>query len=137
MITYHTIDRYGSAFFMTMGSFQPGWGKAYKYYSLKITFLLAIFIFELGSLICGVAPNSKALIIGRAIAGIGGAGIGTGAFTIVAIAVTPKLRPAITGVVGTTYGIASVVGPLLGGAFTNNVSWRWCKCYFVSNPTSF
>lgn len=70
---FHSLDQvgwYGSAFFLTVASFQSTWGKAYKYFPLKPTFMLAIAIFELGSLICGVAPNSTALIVGRAIAGM-------------------------------------------------------------------
>jgi MFS family permease len=47
------VGWYGSAFFLTIGSFQSTWGKAYKYFPLKITFLISIFVFELGSLICG------------------------------------------------------------------------------------
>ena len=74
---------------MTNGGFQWWWGKAYKYFPLKITFLLSIFVFELGSLICGVAPSSMALIIGRAITGFGAAGIGTGAYTIIALVAEP------------------------------------------------
>jgi hypothetical protein len=69
---FHSLDQvgwYGSAFFLTVGSFQSTWGKAYKYFPLKTTFLVSIAIFELGSLICAVAPNSTALIVGRAIAG--------------------------------------------------------------------
>ena len=69
---FHSLDQvgwYGSAFFLTVGAFQSTWGKAYKYSPLKTTFLVAIAIFELGSLLCGVAQNSVTLIIGRAIAG--------------------------------------------------------------------
>ena len=69
---FHSLNQvgwYGSAFFLTVGSFQSTWGKAYKYFHLKPSFLVAIGIFELGSLICGVAQNSTTLIIGRAIAG--------------------------------------------------------------------
>ena len=57
---------------MTFGGFQTSWGKAYRYFPLKTTFLISLFIFEIGSLICGVAPNANALIVGRAIAGLGG-----------------------------------------------------------------
>ncbi|KAM0246363.1 hypothetical protein ACHAQJ_010257 [Trichoderma viride] len=123
---------YGAAFFMTVGSFQSTWGKVYKYFPLKTTFLIAIFIFELGSVICGSAPNSEALITGRAIAGIGAAGLGAGAYTIIAFSAPPKKRPAFTGIIGASYGFASVIGPLLGGVFTDHATWRWC--FYINLP---
>ncbi|RYC56959.1 hypothetical protein CHU98_g9244 [Xylaria longipes] len=132
---FHGLDKaswYGSAFFLTSGSFQASWGKAYKYFDLKWTFLTAIVVFELGSLVCGVAPNSNALIVGRAIAGAGTAGMGTGGYTIIAYIVEPVKRPAYTGLIGLSYCLASVAGPLLGGAITTATTWRWC--FYLNLP---
>lgn len=119
------VGWYGSAFFLTVASFQSTWGKGYKYFQLKWTFLLAVFVFEVGSLICGVAQNSTTLIVGRAIAGVGAAGISSGVYIIIAFSAPPQRRPAFTGLIGATFALASVVGPLLGGVFTSHVSWRW------------
>jgi MFS family permease len=71
---FHSIDGigwYGSATFLTFAAFQATWGKVFKYFPLKSFYLLSLFIFEVGSLICALAPNSATLIVGRAIAGIG------------------------------------------------------------------
>ena len=92
---------------------------------MKWSFLCALGIFELGSLICGIAPNSVALIIGRAIAGWGSAGILTGSFVVVSHAVPLQRRPIFTACVGVMFALGAMVGPLLGGAFTDLVTWRW------------
>lgn len=125
---FNSLDQvawYGSAFFLTLAAFQSTSGKVYKYFPLKTSFLVFIFVFEIGSLLCAVAPNSTAFIVGRAIAGIGGAGISSGVYIIIAFSAPPRQRPALTGVLGATFSVASVVGPLLGGVFTSDVSWRW------------
>lgn len=63
---------------------------------------------------------------------MGGAGIASGAYTIIAFAVPPTQRPAFTGILGAVYGCASVIGPLLGGVFTSQASWRWC--FYINLP---
>lgn len=119
------VSWYGSVYFMTYGGFQPASGKLFKYFSLKVSFLGAIFIFMIGSLVCAVSQNSTTFVVGRAFTGIGAAGITTGSFTIVAFIAEPKARPSLIGLIGAIYGLSSVIGPILGGVFTAKVTWRW------------
>lgn len=80
----------------------------------------------------GVAPSSTVLIVGRAITGVGGAGIATGGYAILTVVVRPELRPVFTGLVTSVYSIANVIGPIMGGAFAQRTTWRWC--FYVNLP---
>ncbi|KAI9040119.1 MDR family MFS transporter [Aspergillus affinis] len=88
--------------------------------------------FEVGSAVCGAAPSSAAFIAGRAIAGVGAAGIFSGSIMCIVYAVPLEKRAQIQGLFGSIFGIASIVGPLIGGAFTSNVTWRWC--FYINLP---
>jgi MFS transporter, DHA2 family, glioxin efflux transporter len=87
---------------------------------LRFAFGSAFFLAEAK----GVAKNSPTLII-RVFTGLGAAGGVKGCYIIIAYLAPPKRRPAYTGILGATFGIASVAGPLLGGVFTDKMSWRW------------
>ncbi|KAJ0122202.1 flatoxin efflux pump [Diaporthe amygdali] len=128
------IGWYSSAFFISLACTQPFWGKVYPFFSIKYTFLLVVFIFGVGALIGGLAPNSTVLILGRAILGASAAGIAAGGYAILGVTVRPGLRPVFTGLINTVYSLASVLGPILGGAFTQHSTWRWC--FFVNLPVA-
>ncbi|PGH14665.1 hypothetical protein AJ80_05846 [Polytolypa hystricis UAMH7299] len=126
------IGWYGSGFFLTLASFISFWAKAYQLLPIKWPFLTAYTIFSLGSLICGLSTVSQMLIAGRVIQGIGGAGMTQGCYTIVALIVPPRKVAVYMGIFGSAFAFSSVAGPLLGGAFTEKVSWRWC--FYINVP---
>jgi fucose permease len=120
------VGWYGSSYLLTTTSLQPSFGKIYTYFNIKWTFITAVFIFEVGSVLCAAAQSSTMLIVGRAVAGVGAAAIFSGGMTIVGYTVPLRKRPIYIGLLSSMFGISSVIGPILGGAFTDKLTWR-CK----------
>lgn len=108
------VSWYNSVFLLTACAFTLPYGRMYALTSTKWTYISSVIFFEIGSAICGAAPNSVSLIIGRAIAGLGGAGIFGGAFIIIAEVVPLAKRALYVGSIGGIFAVASVIGPPLG-----------------------
>ena len=126
------VGWYGSSYLLTTCSLQPSFGKIYTYFNVKWTYITALIIFEVGSVICAAATSSTMLIVGRAVAGAGAAALFSGAMTIIAYSVPLRRRPVYIGLLSSMFGISSVVGPILGGAFTDRLTWRWC--FWINLP---
>jgi MFS family permease len=120
------IGWYGSAYMLATACLFPISGRIYRLYSTKWVFLISLVIFEAGSALCGAAPSSVAFIIGRAIAGLASAGIFTGGMMIILPLIPLRKRPIYTSFFGLASGVSSVLGPLMGGAFTDRVLSRHC-----------
>ncbi|KAK1597697.1 major facilitator superfamily transporter [Colletotrichum navitas] len=109
------------------------WGKVYGVFNIKWVYIFNIFLFEVGSALCGAAPNIEALIIGRVIAGVGGSGMYSGTLTYVSVLSNDQEKPAYLAGSTVIWGVGSVLGPVIGGAFAaSSATWRWG--FYVNLP---
>lgn len=121
-----------TAYALTATLVMPIYGKLSDRLGQRRLFVLALALFLLGSAVCGFAPNVLVLTAGRAVQGIGGGGLMIGAQSIIALLVPAHRRAAYLAPLGAVFGVAGVVGPLLGGALTDTVGWRWI--FFINVP---
>ncbi|KAG9312431.1 ABC transporter [Chiua virens] len=119
-------------YLLTIVAFTPMFGQLLMILSTKWVYVTAISIFELGSLFCGIAPSVNVLIFGRVFSGVGAGGICVCALTIIAKCTAIRHRAFVFAAIGAVYSVANVVGPILGGALTTHLSWRWC--FYINLP---
>jgi EmrB/QacA subfamily drug resistance transporter len=110
----------------------PIWGKLGDLYGRKTFFQAAIVIFVAGSIVAGLSQSMAMLIAFRAVQGLGAGGLLVGAQAIVGDVVSPRDRGRYQGIFGAVFGVTSVLGPLLGGFFVDQLSWRWV--FYVNVP---
>ncbi|KAF7373878.1 putative permeases of the major facilitator superfamily [Mycena sanguinolenta] len=126
------VGWYGSACFLLVGTSAPVWGKIYKFFSARLVYLASVALFLVGSIVAATAPNSPALIIARALQGLGCSGTVGGSVLMISYVAEPKKRPMLIGLWMGIFMLSTVIGPVIGGAFTSDVTWRWC--FWINLP---
>ncbi|KAF7906992.1 uncharacterized protein EAF01_004579 [Botrytis porri] len=109
-------------------------GSCYGIFQIKYMYMFSMLFFEVGSAICGASNSMNAMIVGRVMAGIGGAGIDLGALDYLSKFTPPRTRPIYNAILGISFGLGNILGPVIGGAFANTpaLGWRWS--FYINLP---
>ncbi|KAJ5611348.1 major facilitator superfamily domain-containing protein [Penicillium lagena] len=129
---FHTVADvgwYSSAFRLCTCAFQFGFAKLYTLFSIKAVYMMSNVIFLVGSLLCATAASSTMFIVGRAVTGLGFAGEMAGCFAVLVHILPLNRRPVFAGLLACVESLAIIAAPIVGGALTQSLGWRWCFWY--------
>ncbi|KAJ4389868.1 hypothetical protein N0V93_007340 [Gnomoniopsis smithogilvyi] len=127
-----TVSWVGTSYLLTSTAFQPLYGRLSDIFGRKVILLGCLSIFLVGSILCAVSQSMIMLIVFRAIAGVGGGGILTLVMIVTSDVVSLDKRGTYQGILGVVVAASNSIGPLIGGVFSEDVSWRWC--FYINIP---